>query len=57
MSVQQPLKDASIHNYMRDLRGLFNHARKRYNKKSLGIVRIEHYPFEEIFYNKFEPEQ
>lgn len=47
-TIQQPLKDASIHNYMRDLRGLFNHARKRYNKKSLGIVRIEHYPFEEF---------
>ncbi len=47
-TIQQPLKDASIHNYMRDLRGLFNHARKRYNKKSLEIVRIEHYPFEEF---------
>ncbi len=33
---------------MRDLRGLFNHARKRYSRKSLGIIRIEHYPFEEF---------
>lgn len=44
---QHPLKDASIHNYMRDLRALFNHARKAFNKKSLGIIKIEHYPFEE----------
>ncbi|MBT2560068.1 site-specific integrase [Pedobacter sp. ISL-68] len=44
---QHPLKDASVHNYMRDLRGLFNHARKKYNRKSLGIIRIEHYPFDE----------
>lgn len=42
-----PLKDASVHNYMRDLRGLFNHARKKYNRRSLGIIRIEHYPFDE----------
>lgn len=47
-TVQKPLKDAGIHNYMRDLRGLFNHARKRYNRKSLGVIRIEHYPFEEF---------
>ncbi|RZJ23731.1 MAG: recombinase [Acinetobacter sp.] len=46
-SVQKPLSDASVHNYMRDLRSLFNHARKKYNKKSLGIVKIAHYPFDE----------
>lgn len=47
VTVQAPCKDASVHNYMRDLRGLFNHARKKYNKKKLGLIRIEHYPFEE----------
>lgn len=46
-TTQKPLTDASIHNYMRDLRSLFNHARKKYNKKSLGVVKIEHYPFDE----------
>lgn len=46
-TVQKPLADASIHNYMRDLRSLFNHARKKYNKKSLGIIKIAHYPFDE----------
>jgi len=44
---QHPLKDASFHNYIRDLRGLFNYARKKYNRKSLGLLRIEHYPFDE----------
>jgi hypothetical protein len=47
ITVRAPCKDASVHNYMRDLRGLFNHARKKFNKKHLGIIRIEHYPFEE----------
>ncbi|WP_199121438.1 phage integrase SAM-like domain-containing protein [Pedobacter sp. ASV28] len=46
-TVQNPLTDSAIHNYMRDLRSLFNHARKKYNKKSLGIIKIEHYPFED----------
>lgn len=46
-TVQKPLGDASVHNYMRDLRSLFNHARKKYNRKSLGTVKIEHYPFDE----------
>lgn len=46
-TVQRPLTDASVHNYMRDLRSLFNHARKKYNRKSLGIIKIEHYPFDE----------
>jgi hypothetical protein len=47
ITVQPACKDASVHNYMRDLRSVFNHARKKYNKKSLCIFKIEHYPFEE----------
>ncbi|MEJ2884673.1 site-specific integrase [Pedobacter sp. GR22-6] len=47
ITTQSPCTDASVHNYMRDLRGLFNHARKKYNKKKLGLIRIEHYPFDE----------
>lgn len=46
-TVQKPLGDASVHNYMRDLRILFNEAIKRYNIPSLGIQRITHNPFEE----------
>ena len=36
---------SSVHNYMRDLRTLFNEARKTYNDEDLGIVKIKHYPF------------
>lgn len=46
-TVQKSLGDASVHNYMRDLRILFKAARKRYNIPSLGIERISHDPFEE----------
>jgi integrase len=37
--------NSSIHNYMRDLRTLFNAACKLYNNDDLGIYRIKHYPF------------
>lgn len=47
VTTQKPCTDAAVHNYMRDLRSLFNHARKRYNKKSLGVIKIAHYPFED----------
>lgn len=51
--VQNALGDASVHNYMRDLRILFNEARKKYNIPSLGIEKIKHNPFKE--YSIVEP--
>jgi integrase len=39
--------DAGVHNYMHDLRTLFNAARKYYNRPSLGIVPIQFSPFSE----------
>lgn len=42
---KEGLKDAGIHNLMRDLRTLFNEARKYYNNEDLGITRVPHYPF------------
>lgn len=45
--VSEPLKDGGINTYMRSLRSLFNHARKRHNNKSLGLKVIKHYPFAE----------
>ncbi|RQP17000.1 MAG: recombinase [Parapedobacter sp.] len=39
------VSDAAIHNYMRDLRTLFNAARNHYNNEDLGLIRIKHYPF------------
>ena len=43
--VMEGLSDKGIHNLMRDLRTLFNEARKRYNNEDLGIIKIPHYPF------------
>lgn len=45
--VSEPLKDGGVNTYMRSLRSLFNHARKRHNNKSLGVKVIKHYPFAE----------
>ena len=39
------VSEAGIHNYMRDLRTLFNAARNQYNNEDLGLIRIKHYPF------------
>ncbi|PPL02462.1 site-specific integrase [Parapedobacter indicus] len=39
------VSDAAIHNYMRDLRTLFNAARDHYNNEDMGLFRIKHYPF------------
>lgn len=41
------MTDIGVHNHMRDLRGLFNLVVKKYNKRSLGIIRIPHDPFED----------
>lgn len=40
------MENTGLHNHMRDLRTLFNEAVKKYNNKSLGIIRIPHDPFE-----------
>lgn len=45
-SIKKGVTDSGLHNYMRDLRTLFNEACRRYNNKDLGIYRIKHYPFE-----------
>ncbi|TYP88740.1 integrase-like protein [Sphingobacterium allocomposti] len=39
------VSNSAVHNYMRDLRTLFNAARNRYNEEDIGIFRIKHYPF------------
>lgn len=43
----EPLSPVSLNTYFRTLRSLFNLARKKYNKPSLGMVKISHYPFAE----------
>lgn len=44
-TTEKGLKDSGIHNHMRDLRTLFNEARRLYNNEDLGIIKIKHYPF------------
>ena len=44
-TINKGLPDSGLHNYMRDLRTLFNAARNLYNNEDLGIDRIKHYPF------------
>src|SRR5690606_33805450 len=39
------VSSSAVHNYMRDLRTLFNAARNRYNEEDIGIFRIKHYLF------------
>src|SRR5690606_20092040 len=39
------VSNSAVHNYMRDLRTLFNAAKNRYNEEDIGIFRIKHYPF------------
>jgi len=43
--IKKGLCDQSIYNYTRDLRTIFNEARKTYNNDDLGIIKIDHYPF------------
>lgn len=42
---EKGLSKGGLHAHMRDLRTLFNEARRRYNNDELGILRIKHYPF------------
>lgn len=40
------LSENSIHNYLREFRGLFSAAINHYNNTQFGILRIKHNPFE-----------
>ncbi|MFD1256962.1 site-specific integrase [Mucilaginibacter terrae] len=43
--LKEGVSDQSVYNYTRDLRTLFNEAKRVYNNDDLGIIRITHYPF------------
>ncbi|WP_313491387.1 site-specific integrase [Sphingobacterium multivorum] len=45
ITTEKGLSNSGLHNHMRDLRTLFNEARRKYNNEDLGIYRIKHYPF------------
>lgn len=44
-TTEKAMQDGGVYSHMRDLRTLFNEARKAYNNEDLGIVKIKHYPF------------
>jgi hypothetical protein len=44
-TVEKGLSKGGLHAHMRDLRTLFNEAKRNYNNDELGIFRIKHYPF------------
>ncbi|CAM3957804.1 phage integrase SAM-like domain-containing protein [Mucilaginibacter galii] len=43
--LKEGISDQSLYNYTRDLRTLFNEAKRTYNNDDLGLIRITHYPF------------
>lgn len=42
---RQPLTDTGVHDYMADIRTVFNEAINRYNDDEAGVMLITHYPF------------
>jgi hypothetical protein len=44
-TTEKGLTTGGLHGHMRDLRTLFNEARKKYNNEDLDIIKIKHYPF------------
>jgi integrase len=44
-TTEKALSKGGLHAHMRDLRTLFNEARRQFNNEELGIIRIKHYPF------------
>ena len=44
-TVEKGLSKGGLHAHMRDLRTLFNEAKRKFNNEELGIFRIKHYPF------------
>lgn len=44
-TIEKAMKDGGVYAHMRDLRTLFNEARRFYNNEDIGIIKIKHYPF------------
>lgn len=44
-TTEKGMQAGGIYSHMRDLRTLFNEARKVYNNEDIGVVKIKHYPF------------
>lgn len=44
-TTEKGLSKGGLHAHMRDLRTLFNEAKRKYNNEDLDIIKIKHYPF------------
>ena len=44
-TTEEGVNAGGLYTFMRDLRTLFNEAKKLYNNEDIGIIRIHHYPF------------
>lgn len=44
-TTEKGMQTGGIYSHMRDLRTLFNEARKVYNNEDIGVIKIKHYPF------------
>ncbi|SDT68734.1 Phage integrase SAM-like domain-containing protein [Mucilaginibacter mallensis] len=44
-TTEKGMQVGGVYSHMRDLRTLFNEARKVYNNEDIGVVKIKHYPF------------
>lgn len=44
-TTEKGMQTGGIYSHMRDLRTLFNEARKIYNNEDIGVIKIKHYPF------------
>lgn len=42
---REPLTDTGVHDYMADIRAIFNEAINRYNNDDIGDIVIKNYPF------------
>ena len=45
ITTEKGMQDGGVYSHMRDLRTLFNEARKTFNNEDTGVIRIKHYPF------------
>lgn len=46
-TIEKGMKDGGVYAHMRDLRTLFNEARRFYNNEDLGLIKIKHYAFKQ----------
>ena len=44
-TVNKPVSDSTVADYMKEIRAIFNAALSEYNDEESGIIKIQHYPF------------